>query len=214
MNAVARIKAYFHELKASYGGLRREDICFLMVQARHLIELSPTPERYPVTAFYTNWVVHTSLDRSRICLSILRDVTGTLAVNFNRTRVDISRLISEIIGFPLLRAELIEIFQASSLSTVLFDTRGNWQIFVRSLLWLIADQPISWPTPLTAPARALRSEMDATERPYNITVEKLMIENREDVFHWVVNVASEKGDVKLVGQVEIAESPDPFCATE
>jgi hypothetical protein len=46
MNARYRVEYWFERLRQPGGKMTREDVCFVMVQVRHLIEASATPDRY------------------------------------------------------------------------------------------------------------------------------------------------------------------------
>ncbi len=209
MNARYRIEEWFHRLEQSDARMNREDVCFLMVQARHLIETADAPERYYVAAFYADWIVHSTLDRSIVCFEVLRDITRVLAENFNPTRTDITREISRIIGFPRLRSELMNLFHDNGLPIILFDYRENWRDFVMFLLWFLNGQQIGFPKNPKGPAKKIRDEMLALQRPHNISVEALAVVNHEDVYYWQLRVSGNK-KFTMMGQVEIAEAADAF----
>jgi hypothetical protein len=189
--------------------MNREDVCFLMVQIRHLIEAADKPERYRVASFYADWTVHSALDRSSVCFEVLRDITRLLAENFNQTRHDVTREISRIIGFPQLRSELLALFKDSGLPTIIFDYRENWENFVIFLLWFLAGQPISFPKKPTRHSKKIRSEIFALQRHHSISVEALAIINHGGVYHWLLEVSGDK-NFKMMGQVEIAEAKEAF----
>ena len=211
MNAHYRIEEWFNSLAQRGGSMNREDICFLMVQARHLIEIADTPEQYRVVAFYADWIVHSALDRSIICFEMLRDITRLLAENTNPTRPDITREISRIIGFPQLRSELISLFRKNGLSIILFDYRKNWRSFVEFLLWFLNGQPIGFPEKLNSQTKKIRDEMLTLKMPYNLSVEALAVVNYNGVYHWALYVSGDK-EITMMGQVEIAEAEDAFTA--
>jgi hypothetical protein len=209
MNARYRIKEWFHRLEQSNGRMNREDICFLMVQTRHLIETTDAPERYYVASFYADWIVHSTLDRSIVCFEVLRDITRVLAENFNPTRTDITREISRIIGFPRLRSELIDLFRDNGLSIIVFDYYENWRDFVAFLLWFLNGQLIGFPKNPKGQAKKIRDEMLTFQRPHNISVEALSIVNHEGIYYWQLRVSGNK-EFTMLGQVEIAEDSDAF----
>ena len=209
MNAHYRVEEWFHRLEQTRGRMTREDVCFLMVQVRHLIEAASTPERYRLAAFYADWTVHSALDRSPVCFDILRDITIVLAENFSPTRPDITREISRIIGFPQLRSELMNIFRDNELPIMLFDYRENWNSFVMFLLWFLAGQPISFPENPTGRAKKIRDEILALQRPNNILVKALAVVNHEGSYHWILAVSGDK-KIRMMGPVEIAEAEDAF----
>lgn len=210
MNATYRINQWFARLEQPGERMKREDLCFLMVQARHLIERADAPDHYRAAGFYADWVVHTALDRSVVSFEMLRDITSLLVSNLNPTSPQLTREISRLIGLPRLRAELIRLFSENRLPTVVFDYYDNWKGFVSFLLWFIAGQPIRFPTKLTGPALRIRNDVSATERPYNLAVEALTIVDHNGAYHWGLQTSGDK-PVTIMGQVELAEGQDLFA---
>jgi hypothetical protein len=211
MKAKDRLNDWFRKLAQSNGRMNREDVCFLMVQARHLIESSATPDKYRITAFYADWTVHSAIDRSVVCFEVLRDVTRVLVENIRNTRSDFPREISRIIGFPKLRSELKGLFNDYGLPTIIFDYRENWSNFVSFLLWSLAGQPIGFPKNPTGKSMKIKDEIIAIQKPYDISVEALAIINHENTYHWNLVVSGDK-EFNILGQVEIAESDDAFLS--
>ena len=185
--------------------MAREDACFLMVQVRHLIEGSETPDNYRVAEFYATWTVHTELDRSIVCLEILRDITCVLAANFNPTSPDLTSQISQVIGFPRLRSELVKLFIENKLPLVIFEHWENWKNFVGFLIWHVIGQPIGFPERLTGRAKTIHAEMMALPRPSNIAVDKLMIIAHADTPHWFLQLSGDK-TVNMMGLLDIGSA--------
>jgi hypothetical protein len=209
MYARYRIEEWFRRLQLSGEKMNREDVCFVMVQARHLIETADHPENYRVAAFYADWTVHSALDRSPVCFEVLRDITRLLAENFNPTRPDFTREVSRIVGFPQLRSELADLFRNTGLPTIIFDYQENWRDFLGFLTWFLAGQPIAFPAKPTGRAKQIRDEMLALERPNNVSVEELALVDHEGVVHWQLQVSGDK-KLTVIGQMEIAEAADAF----
>ena len=211
MEARNRIEEWFHRLEQPGERMKREDVSFIMVQVRHLIEKSKTPEKYLIANFYADWTVHTMLDRSIVCFEILKDITKVISDNFNKEKVDINREISKIIGLPKLRLELMNLFRNNKLPVILFEYLVNWQNFVMFLLWFIEGQVIKFPVNHSNKSNKIRNEMIAIKRPHNIAVESLTIINYQGVYHWLLDVSGEK-KIKMLGQVEMAEEPNKFIS--
>jgi hypothetical protein len=216
MNAQYRIEEWFNRIEQPGGGMKREDACFLIVQARHLIEASGTPDKYRVAAFYADWTVHTSIDRSVICFEMLRDITRVIAENSDSASPNFTTYISRVIGFPQLRAELINLFLDNNLPILLFEHKENWQNFVKCLLWFLAGQPIQFPENPTRRSREIRDEMLNIPMPHNLRVEALaiiiqddMFNNQKDVYHWILKMCGDK-EINLIGPVGIAETDEAF----
>ncbi len=208
MNAQYRIQQWFEGLESGRQ-MSREDVCFLMVQSRHLIDTAENPLDYRVVAFYADWTVHTAIDRSPVCFEVLRDITFAVAANMNPTRPDFTREISRLIGFPRLRAELKQLFGAYHLPTIIFDYRDNWRGFVQFLLWFVAGQPIMFPDTSKGKAKEIQDEILATYRPHNVYVSALAIVENNGVYNWMLQLRGDK-DLRMIGQVEVAEEHDAF----
>lgn len=210
MIAAKRLSSWFDNVQQRNGSLSREDVCFIMVQSRHLIEISGDKGKFRIASFYADWVVHSALDRSPVCFEMLKDLTERLAANFSPTSPDLTTQISAVIGFPKLRAEMKELFTSNNLSTAIFDYRENWKNFVSFLLWHILDNVITWSNPLRGQGKVIRANAQKLTRPRNIMVESLTIADWEGALHWVLKLSGDKDDVHVMGQIEIAEPEAAF----
>lgn len=210
MNARYRIEHWFERLRQPSGKMTREDVCFLMVQTRHLIEASATPDKYRLAAFYADWTVHTALDRSPVCFEMLRDITHLIAENMAPTSPDLPSKVSEVIGMPRLRAELIALFRDNNLPVTVFEYYENWKGFGMFLLWHLAGQPIGWPADRKGRARAIREEMLALPRPHNIAAEALAIVDHEGKYHWMLEMSGDK-TFTLIGGFDAIEGREAFA---
>ena len=207
MRARDRIDSWFQRLNAT-ASMAREDVCFLMVQSRHLIEVSGDAAAYRTVSFYADWVVHSALDRSPVCLEVLRDITAVIAANFNPTG-NVTAEVSSVIGLPRLRAELTRLFQGNDLPIVIFRFRENWKGFVAALLWFIEGQPIGFPEPLRGKAKEIHAEMLALPRPRDFYVETLAVVTHNNAYHWLLQLGGEKA-FSMMGQMELAEPEERF----
>ncbi len=210
MNARYRIEHWFERLRQPGEKMKREDVCFLMVQTRHLIEASGTPDRYRLAAFYADWTVHTALDRSPVCFEILRDITRVIAQNWGPTSPDLTSQVSGVIGLPRLRAELMTLFRENDLPVTVFEYYENWKGFGMFLLWHLAGQPIGWPADPKGRVKAIREEMLALPRPHNISAETLAIVDHEGKYHWMLQVCGDK-TFTIVGGLDAIEGPEAFA---
>lgn len=211
MNARYRIEQWFERLRQPGGKMTREDVCFLMVQTRHLIEASGTPDKYRLAAFYADWTVHAALDRSPVCFEILRDITRVIAQNWGPTSPQTPSQVSGVIGLPRLRAELMTLFRENDLPVTVFEYYENWKGFGMFLLWHLAGQPIGWPADPKGRAKAIREEMLALPRPHNISAETLAVVDHEGKYHWMLEVSGDK-TFTIVGGLDAIEGPEAFAA--
>ena len=207
--AVSRIQRWFERLEQGDGQMAREDICFLMVQARHLVEASADPNAYHVLDFYADWIVHTKLDRSPLGLEMLRDITRELAENFTTTNKDVALEVSRVIGFRVLRSQLVAVFHANGLPVVAFEYLPNWKGFVGFLLGFLEGQPIEFPGKRDRRADAIYRQAVEAGASCGIVVEGLEIVGIDGEAHWVVHVGGNKS-VRMVGRISLDEAPGSF----
>ena len=208
MNARQRIAEWFDRLNQG-AKMSKEDVCFLMVQIRHLIETSSTRSNYRIASFYADWTVHSALDRSPVCFEILRDITRVLVESWAVTSADMPGKISGIIGLPKLRAELTTLFSEYQLPLAVFEYYENWKYFGAFLLWHIEGQPITWPSEPRKAATAIRAEMLALPRPNNIASEALVIFRHEATYKWRLELSGDKA-ISIVGGLDSLEEPAAF----
>jgi hypothetical protein len=209
MNARDRIALWFQKFEQPAAQLTREDVTFLVIQARQLIETSGVRERYRLISFYADWTVHTALDRSQVCFEVLRDITRVIADNFTYTSPDMTQQISRVIGLPQLRVELVSLFRENGLSVALFEYYQNWRGFLSHLLWSLEGKRIAFPSDPGSHAKRIRDEMLGIQRPHNITVEALAVVNVQGTYNWVLDISGDK-EIKMVGAINLAEPESDF----
>ena len=189
--------------------MEREDACFLMVQARHLVEESQNSEQYRVIKFYADWVVHPELTRSRVCLETLKDITRVIVDNWNPTGPDMTTQVSQVIGIPTLRRELTALFRENKLPLQTFEYFENWKGFVGFFIWLLIDKPIGFPEVARGWAQEIKDEMIAMPKPVDVWVESLTITGIKSHPHWVLQLAGEK-QLRMVGLLDLGENRESF----
>ncbi|HLD31253.1 MAG TPA: hypothetical protein VJB41_03640 [Patescibacteria group bacterium] len=206
MTTQDRIKNWLYRVSQPDGLMEREDMCFLMVQARHLLEESPKIEKYKVVEFYSDWMVHTKLDKSEVSMSILRDITKVIVKNWNPTSNHMVNEVSKVIGLSELRTELIKLFNEYNLPVAIFEIEENWKNLVGFLTYFLADKSISFPKekPIKKTKfRVIWEEMISFEKPANFWIENLAIIGINDVPHWCVELGGDKKTTKIVGLLTI-----------
>jgi hypothetical protein len=202
MTTQDRIKNWLDRVSQLDGVMEREDMCFLMVQARHLLEESPKREEYKVVEFYSNWMVHTKLDRSEVSMSILRDITKVIVKNWNPTSGNTVNEVSQVIGMFKLRTELIKLFKEYSLPTAIFEIEENWKNLAGFLAYFLVNKPVSFPQENPIKKTKLRmiwEEMIAFKKPANFWIENLIIISVDDIPHWCVELGGDKRTTRIVG---------------
>ena len=202
MTTQDRIKNWLDRVSQPDGLMEREDICFLMVQARHLLEESPQRKEYKVIEFYCDWMVHSKLDRSEVSVLILRDITKVIAKNWNPTSNYTVNEVSKVIGLFKLRTELIKLFKEYNLPVTIFDIEENWKNLVGFLTYFLANKLVSFPQENPIKKTKLRmiwEEMIAFDKPANFWIENLTIIGIDDIPHWCVELGGDKRTTRIVG---------------
>lgn len=194
-----RIREWLIKVTKRGGYVEQEDAVFLMVQARHLIEESGKQPLYRITNFYSDWIVHPKIDRSDLCLEIIRDITEVLADNWEKTEKDITVEISKVIGLSKLKSNLINLFKEHNLPVDLFNVIENWQGLAGFIISFLINKPISFPLDrLNRRAREIREEIIAIKKPLNFWIESLTIINDNGTPYWCIQLDGDK-KVKIVG---------------
>lgn len=204
MTTQDRIKKWLERVsKNSY--MEREDICFLMVQARHLIENSKR-NKYPTVEFYSDWMVHTKLDRSEVSLLVLQNITKVISENWSRPDQNIVDEVSKVIGLSNLRSELVILFQENELPVELFSIYKNWEDIVGLLIYFLINKPLIFPEEEKVRSKGLKKiirEILNLEKPANFWIENLTMIAIKDVPHWCLELGGDKRTTKIIGLLTI-----------
>ncbi|MCC6323807.1 hypothetical protein IT400_03375 [Candidatus Nomurabacteria bacterium] len=204
MTAKDHIKEWLNIVSEKGGYIEKQDIVFLMVQARHLIENHQHISKYRTIEFYSNWIVHTHLDRpSEISLSIFRDITKTLSANWNPTSPDMVSQISKIIGLSNLRSELTLLFQENELPLELFNIYENWKNITTFLLYFLQNKPLIFPKNTKNKFNIFIEEIMNLKKPADFWIKNLSIIGINNRPHWCFELGGEKNTTKVVGELFI-----------
>lgn len=198
------IQEWLNRISERGDYIEKQDIVFLMVQARHLIEVCPDISQYRTVEFYSDWIVHSKLDRpSEIRLIIFRDVTNTLSEHWKSDAGALPYKISKIIGFSVLKKELINLFQVNGLNIELFSNHENWKTIVGTLVYFLQNKPIVFPHDSKGKFLAPTREIIALEKPADFWIKNLSIVGINDRPHWCFELGGEKDTTKIVGELFI-----------
>lgn len=201
--AQRRIEDWLSRLRESNGQMAREDVCFLMVQARQLVEASGTGSDFSVVSFFADWTVHSRLDRNRGGFAVLQEITRILARNWSRGQEDVVTGVSKVIGFGRLRREMLALFRGFDLPTVLFEAHENWLSVCGFLLWHLEGQPIAFPEKPTGWIGQAKASLLALSRPRDLAVDSLEIVRHENRPHWLLQVSGSKR-FRIMGPMELS----------
>jgi hypothetical protein len=188
----SHIKQWFSRHEHSDGTLLPEDVCFLMVQVRQLIEASGDKKRYRVPYFYATWMMPTELNHSATCRAILRELTQIIAQDPYPTSSTFPVRVSAIIGLHRLREQLLDLFGEKGLQGSIFNNDKNWNQFVKLLVSLVTDHPISFPIKQNKRAEGAHSEELAPPDGRSRNIKKMAIVDVEGEANLLLQVTGEK----------------------
>src|SRR3989344_1730859 len=204
MTTKDHIKEWFSRVSERGGYIEKQDIIFLMVQARHLIENHPDISKYKTIEFYSDWIVHTKLDRpSDMRLAIFRDITNALSKYWKSDARALHGEISKIIGLNSLRKELASLFQENDLNMELFSNHENWKTIAGALTYFLQNKPLVFPLENKGKFKTSIKAIMTIEKPADFWIKNLSIIGINDRPHWCFELGGEKNTTKIVGELFI-----------
>lgn len=126
------------------------EVIYLLVEIRKLMEREDVMQpRHRSIKFYCDWALHTMKSRD---FRGLEDVFNEIYVGceefFLRNTGVTPQPLSRLMYFEQLRRDLRPFFEEHNLSVAMLDNEETWVSFVKQLLGIVTDQPISKPIPL------------------------------------------------------------------
>jgi hypothetical protein len=130
------------------GVASEKDIVYLMVEVRKILEHTKSVVgKYPILAFYTNWIVHTRLTKPHPGRKEILQNANVVAF-LSRMRFDkdsetfIKRHhIPKAISFLPLRGEMQSFLIENGIATDVVDNE-NWRSFTLLLIEVLIDSPL------------------------------------------------------------------------
>lgn len=202
--------------RAAENGMEREDIIFLMVEIRHLIEDQHDISEYRATELYCNWMVHTNLFSSDGGLIIIRELTRTLAKNWSEHNESLVHEVSKVFGLSSLRTELIKLFNKHSISIVIFNENENWENIVGFLTYFLRGKPINLPRKGSVKKQRLKEligEIKNIKKPADFYIKKVSIVGTDSPF-WCIELGGEKNTTKIAGALSIEKDSWNYLASD
>ena len=185
-------------------GMEREDVVFLMVEIRQLIEAQSDISQNRVTQLYCNWMVHPNLFSSDGGLIVIRELTKKLAENWSMSNESLVSEMSSIFGLSKLRQELIKLFEKHSIPTNIFSECKNWKNIVGCLTYFLRGKPIVFPSKERVKKQRLKElidEINSLKKPADFYIKKVSIIGNVSPF-WCIELGGEK-KLELVGELSI-----------
>jgi hypothetical protein len=133
------LNSYFRRIKSKQINLDNAAIAFIFSNFRQLIEEKNLASKYPIINFYANWVLHTKLDRSAICVSTLSSMVKAICKpSTNKNFID---EICVILHEDKLRIELVQLCRNFKIIQIL--TKKNfWRPVYSQLLPEVTNKPL------------------------------------------------------------------------
>lgn len=191
--------------RASERGMEREDIVFLMVQVRHLIEGKHNISEYRTAELYCNWMVHTNIFSSDGGLLIIRDLTKVLVENWTNTKETMAKEMSNVLGLSNLRTELIKLFNKHSIPTIIFSNYENWKSVASFLTYYLRGKPIHFSNKKDIEKQRLIDlieEIENIKKPADFYIKNISIIGKDGPF-WCIELGGEKNTTRIMGELII-----------
>jgi hypothetical protein len=151
---IQKIEAFL----AQKENINEADVRSFMILIRKLLDqISQIDQNsYLILRLFCNWVAHIEITNSNTGLRLLAEINDVLVDTKNSTDTTAIRvLISQAIGFQVLRKELRAFLGSFDVGENLTINNNTWAVFITNLIEIIRDVPLSFP-PL--------SKLDATKK--------------------------------------------------
>ncbi len=128
------------------------EVSFIMTQFRILLEEENLKEQYKFLNLYCNWTLHTEITKSFIGYEILLSISDSIIRHNKKPNHGkwISDAIIEGISLHKVLSEILEIGQQYSIPNInKFNNIIIWTTFATTLVELIFERPVKFPSPQT-----------------------------------------------------------------
>ena len=199
------------------GRMSDSDALKLVSLTRQLLEEKEEKSKYLTLNFYCNWCLHTKITQLETCYSMLSRITDVFLSDDGSKKVDITRLVSELISIKQLRMEFIGLYSSSGLPRFLFEGYRNWRGFMGQIIKEVRNKPIGFPEKIekyhNKKANRIYREMLEKAKGRELMVARKLslsdeIEDKKkgDVY-WIVETGKR---VRIVGRLLFGESKTDF----
>ena len=123
---------------------READVVYVLAEIRKLFEHVRTAQNYPVLAFYTNWALHTKIDRepwARAGLKMLEDVVSGYPGWLSRPRRSPQGCYWSFRSFQQLHRQLLDFGAEHGIQFDQLSTE-QWRRFSSLLVDILIDCPL------------------------------------------------------------------------
>lgn len=127
-----------------HGFEREADVVYVMAEVRKLFEHVRTVRKFPVLAFYSNWALHTRIDRERWAKQGLKRLEEVIN-GFGTGTHDAEAVLKGVTGLLSFQQLHIEFLGFGAENNIRFDQVSNeqWRQFSKLLVDVLIDCPIA-----------------------------------------------------------------------
>lgn len=130
---------------SKHRNINEADIRSMMILVRKFLD-AYDQNSFLILRLYCNWVAHNEITKSNTGLRVLAEINNTLVkVKSTTDTNEMQNLISQAIGYPLLRNELKTVFGLIGIDNTLITDNNVWSVFINHLIEIIRDVPLSFP---------------------------------------------------------------------
>lgn len=138
-------RGFEYEIKSVGRNSGREslvesDVVHTITQIRKVLELTDARSRWPYLTFFSDWTLHTSIDRSDIPLGVFKKITNVMIYGHENIQTWIRPL--EDVTFGAFRAEFARFLTTHSLPVDTIQSDAHWKAFLEGYVPLVAGSPL------------------------------------------------------------------------
>lgn len=124
--------------------MNREEVVYLIVQIRKLIESNNTANSYKTAWFFCNWALHPLKEHGHDDLKELFDKLYLECKNEINGIIDNTKTnnIFSFLEFKLLKNDIVRLFKESCINTNIITDNKIWKSFILNLAYELEGQPI------------------------------------------------------------------------
>lgn len=168
--------------------LLKGEVAHLFSLIRVLLEEGKLKHAYPTLNTYCDWSVHSNLNRSEECLTILESLTNLFvkATTVGFVQNEIHLEVNQILGINRLRAELIQILESSGLASMCAKNEDNWKGIFALLVQTLIERPLEWPNKPNARQREIMSRAENSASGSDFFIRKFSFADIDNQLHWKI----------------------------
>jgi hypothetical protein len=191
-NTISQISQLLNQSRIKKG-----EVAHLFSLIRVLMDQKQIKDKYPQLSFYADWSVHSNLDRSVECLSILESLTDLFIRATTKGFIDdeIHQAIGAIISISAMRAQLLELLSDVGINSPAITEDANWRGIFSLFAQTLIERPILWPSKPNLKAKEIYERCCAKTRNSDFLVRKFEFRKINDQLHWCVEAKTDFVDI-------------------